>query len=136
MGLGVGPGFGARPSNHFLSILSSASPSLHAASTPRTIVGSKLSSYLDSDTVQKFDDDFNIMYWWHNHKLTYPDLLILARDILSVHVSTMSSEYAFSLVDRITEERRRRLGFGMVGMLSLFKDLEDAQCTCQTAIHC
>jgi hypothetical protein len=32
---------------------------------------SELSSYLDSDTVSQFNEDFNILSWWHEHKLTY-----------------------------------------------------------------
>jgi hypothetical protein len=31
----------------------------------------ELSTYLDSDTLQKFDEDFNILNWWHEHKLSY-----------------------------------------------------------------
>jgi hypothetical protein len=84
----------------------------------------ELSSYLDSDTLQKFDDDFNILNWWHEHKLSYPVLSILARDIISVPVSTISSESAFSLCGRIIEERRRRLAPEMVEMLLCVKDWE------------
>ena len=40
----------------------SASALLHAASTPG-ISGSELAAYLDSDTVQKFDDEFNLLDW-------------------------------------------------------------------------
>lgn len=84
----------------------------------------ELSSYLDSDTLQKFDDDFNILNWWHEHKLSYPVLSILARDVISVPVSTISSESAFSLCGRIIEERRRRLAPEMVEMLLCMKDWE------------
>ena len=56
---------------------------------------SELSSYLDSDNVNMFDDDFNILNWWRDHKHTYPVLSILAKDVLSVPVSTISSESAF-----------------------------------------
>jgi hypothetical protein len=31
----------------------------------------ELSTYLDRDTLQKFDEDFNILNWWHEHKLSY-----------------------------------------------------------------
>ena len=64
IGLGAGPYFGtgpSTPSNPSLSRLSSASALLHVASTSATVVGSELSSYLDSDTIKKFDDDFNIL---------------------------------------------------------------------------
>ena len=49
----------------------------------------------------------HILIWWHEHKLSYLVLSILARDVLTVPVSTISSESAFSLTGRIIEERRR-----------------------------
>jgi hypothetical protein len=85
----------------------------------------KLSSYLHSDTLKKFYDDFNILNWWHEHKLSYHVISILARDIIYVHVSTIFSESAFSLCGRIIEERRRRrLAPEMVDMLLCIKDWE------------
>ena len=95
-----------------------------SASAPAIAVVSELSSYLDSDTVTCFDDDFNIISWWHEHKLTYPILSILARDIMSVPVSTVSSESCFSLTGRVIEERRRRLQPHTVEMLTCIKDWE------------
>jgi hypothetical protein len=79
---------------------------LQAVNTGAAALGSELSAYLDSDTVNQFDDDFNIINWWHENKRTYPVLSILAKDVLSVPVSTISSESAFSLTGRIIEERR------------------------------
>jgi hypothetical protein len=64
----------------------------------------ELSSYLDSDTLQKFDEDFNILNFWHEHKLFYTILSILARDVISVPISTISLESTFSLCGRIIEE--------------------------------
>jgi hypothetical protein len=84
----------------------------------------ELTSYLDSDTLQKFDEDFNILNWWHEHKLSYPVLSILSRDVIFVPVSTISSKSAFSLCGRIIEERRRRLAPEMVEMLLCMKDWE------------
>ncbi|WVZ51679.1 hypothetical protein U9M48_002795 [Paspalum notatum var. saurae] len=123
MGLGTGLGLGAGPSNpSTLSRRTSASVLLHAASIPASISGTELASYLASDTIQKFDDDFNILDYWHDHKITYPVLSILAKDVLSVLVSTVSSESAFSLVFKVIEERRRQLLPSMMEMLSLLKD--------------
>jgi hypothetical protein len=82
----------------------------------------ELSSYLDNDTLQKFDEDFNILNWWHEHKLFYPLLSILVRDVIYVLVSTISSESAFSLCGGIIEERRRCLTPEMVDMLLCMKD--------------
>ncbi|WVZ88792.1 hypothetical protein U9M48_035265 [Paspalum notatum var. saurae] len=131
------PGLGA---NHFglgtgssnpslLSRRTVASALLHAASTNARVAGTKLSSYLDND--QKFDDDFDILDWWRDRKITYSVLSILAKNILSVSISTVSSESAFSLVSRVIEERRRRLGSGIVEMLSLIKDWEEADARMQ-----
>jgi hypothetical protein len=83
---------------------------------------SELSSYLDSDTVSQFNEDFNILSWWHEHKLTYPILSLLAKDVMTVPASTISSESTFSLVGRVIEERRRRLTSDMVEILSCLKD--------------
>ncbi|WVZ86553.1 hypothetical protein U9M48_033312 [Paspalum notatum var. saurae] len=80
-----------------------------------------LSVIADWGCTDKFDDDFNLLNWWHEHKLTYLVLSILARDVISVRVSTISSESAFSLCGRIIEERRRRLSSEMVEMLLCIK---------------
>jgi hypothetical protein len=67
-------------------------------------VTSELVSYLDCDTVNQLNDDFNILNWWHEHKLTYPALSIMAKDILTIPVSTISSKSTFSMTGRIIEE--------------------------------
>ena len=54
-----------------------------------------------------YDDDFNILNWWHEHKITHHVLFILAKDVMTVPVSAISSESAFSLTaGKIIEERR------------------------------
>jgi hypothetical protein len=98
-GLGAGAELGPE-----LSKRTSASALLHASSTPG-ISGFELTAYLDSDTIQKFDDDFNLLDWWHDHKLTYLVLSILAKDIIYVSISTISLESTFSLIGRVIEER-------------------------------
>ena len=114
----------------------SASALLQAATSGASLSsGSELSAYLDSDTVNQYDDDFNILNWWHEHKLSYPVLSILARDVMTVPVSTISSESAFSMTGRIIEERRRRLGPEVVEMLALIKDWEQADARLQHLIE-
>jgi hypothetical protein len=79
---------------------------LQAASNHASLgAGSKLSACLDSDTVQKYDDDFNLLTWWQDHILTYLALSMLAKDVSTVSVSTISSDGVFSLTGMITEER-------------------------------
>jgi hypothetical protein len=72
--------------------------------------------------VTSYEDEFDILLWWRDYKLTYPILSIMARDIMSVPVSTVSSESCFSLSGKILEERRRRLLPENVEMLTYIKD--------------
>ena len=51
---------------------------------------------------------------------------MLARDVLSIPVSTVSSEQAFSTASRIIEERRTCLTPEMVEVLTCVKDWERA----------
>jgi hypothetical protein len=81
------------------------------------------------------DDDFNILTWWHEHKLTYPVLSILAKDVLTVPISTVSLESAFNLTSRIIKERRRRLTPKMVEMLSCIKDWKAGQARPQHSVE-
>ena len=114
---------GSLPGTLNMSIDTSATSLLHAVrSSVSASNASELVSYLDCDTVNHLTDDFNILNWWHQHKLTYPVLSIMAKDILTVPVSTISSESTFSMTGRIIEERRRNLKPEMVEMLTCIKD--------------
>jgi hypothetical protein len=77
---------------------------------------------MDSDPITDYGEDFDILLWCRDHRLTYPVLSILARDVLSVPVSTVSSESCFSCTARILEDRRRRLLPEHVEMLTCLKD--------------
>lgn len=117
-----------------LSRHTSASALLQATSNCASLgAGSELSAYFDSDIVQKYDDDFNLLTWWQDHKLTYSSLSMLAKDVLTVPVSTISSESAFSLTGRIIEERR--LTSEMVEMLTCIKDWEEGNARTQHTVE-
>jgi len=85
---------------------SGSSTTLASTSSPVVSSVSELASYLDSDTIICFGNDFDILSWWHEHKLRYHILSILAKDVMHVPVSTISSESCFSLTGRVIEERR------------------------------
>ncbi|XP_066341356.1 zinc finger BED domain-containing protein DAYSLEEPER-like [Miscanthus floridulus] len=93
-----------------------------AARSQRVAQPSHHIAYLDSDNVTSYEDDFDLLLWWRDHKLTFPILSIMARDIISVPVSTISSESCFSLIGRIIEEWRRRLSPETMEMLICIKD--------------
>ena len=122
------------PGNPNMSRDTSATSLLNAVRSSASNA-SELVSYLDCDTVNHLTDDFNILDWWHQHKLTYPVLSIMAKDILTVPVSTISSESTFSMTGRIIEERRRSLKPEMVEMLTCIKDWEAAEARLQQNVE-
>jgi len=127
---------GSLPGTLNMSRDTSATSLLHAVrSSVSASNASELVSYLDCDTVNHLTDDFNILNWWHQHKLTYPVLSIMAKDILTVPVSTISSESTFSMTGRIIEERRRNLKPEMVEMLTCIKDWEAAEARLQQNVE-
>jgi hypothetical protein len=99
-------------------------PSQSPAPASASNVGSKLTTYLDSDPISHFDDSFSILSWWHGHKRTYHVLSILAKDIMIVPVSTISLEFAFYLCGRVIEERRRSWTSEHIEILSMLKEWE------------
>ena len=131
--LDVGAGCSSLPSSLDHSRSVSATSLLQAATASSN--SSELASYLDCDTVSQLDDEFDIMQWWHEHKLTYSVLSVLAKDILTVPVSTISSESTFSLTGRIIEERRRRLNPETVETLTCIKDWKNAETRMQHTVE-
>ncbi len=100
----------------------SSSDTSHDESLSTRGTSGELAAYLSKDTVDFQEEEFHILTWWQQHNGTYPVLSILARDVLSVPVSTVSSESAFNLVGRILEDRRTSLHSDMVEILLSTKD--------------
>jgi hypothetical protein len=98
---------------------SSSTPTITSSGNVNELTAS---AYLDSDPVSWGDPNFDILIWWRDHKQSYPILSIMARDIMAVLVSIVSSESCFSLTGRILEERRRRLLPEHMEMLTCIKD--------------
>ena len=103
----------------------SSSSSSSTATAPRR---SELGVYLTDQVLpDDEEEEFNILQWWYEHKSTYPVLSILARDVLTVPVSTTSSEGTFSLSGRVLEPRRASRHPSMVKSLMTVKDRERAK---------
>jgi hypothetical protein len=60
---------------------------------------------------------------------------MLAKDVLTVSFSIISSKGAFSLTGMIIEERRRRLTSEMVEMLTCIKDWEEGNARIQHTVE-
>jgi hypothetical protein len=67
---------------------------------------SELEVYLDDPSHPEMDDDaFDIIAWWKLHDPKYPVISLMTRDILSVPVSTVASESAFSLAGLVVDKK-------------------------------
>ncbi|OWM83068.1 hypothetical protein CDL15_Pgr011750 [Punica granatum] len=73
-------------------------------------IGSKseLEQYLDSPTESE-SDSFDVLRWWNDKKSIYKILSFMAKDILAIPVSTVTSESAFSTSGRVLDQFRRSL---------------------------
>lgn len=67
----------------------------------------ELDRYLKEDKFPR-NVPFDILQWWDMHSAKYPILSCIARDILTVQVSTVSSESAFSTRGRVISDYRSR----------------------------
>ena len=83
-----------------------------------------IDKYLGSRLVSSHQVSLDVLKWWKDNQVEFPILSVFARDILSVPVSTISSESAFSLSGRILDNRRMSLTPEMVECLTCLKDWE------------
>ncbi|CAD6256653.1 unnamed protein product [Miscanthus lutarioriparius] len=90
---------------------------------------SEIDTYLE-EPLEGDNDDFDILTWWKSRSDKFPVLSTMVRDFLAIPLSTVSSESAFSLRERILGERRSSLMPEMLEALVcakiwLFKTAED-----------
>ncbi|XP_027156229.1 zinc finger BED domain-containing protein DAYSLEEPER-like isoform X2 [Coffea eugenioides] len=63
---------------------------------------SELELYLEERLVdRKQQPDLNVLTYWKESRIRYPELSLMARDILSIPITTVASESAFSHGGRI-----------------------------------
>ncbi|EOY03499.1 BED zinc finger,hAT family dimerization domain [Theobroma cacao] len=68
----------------------------------------ELDHYL-KDKVLPFTKTFDILSWWKTNGIKYPTLQMIARDFLTIPISTVASELAFSTGGRVMTDHRSRL---------------------------
>ncbi|KAI8531947.1 hypothetical protein RHMOL_Rhmol11G0175200 [Rhododendron molle] len=69
---------------------------------------SELDRYLEEDVIPRGNQDFDVLAWWKND-MKFPTLRVIARDVLSIPVSTVAPESAFSTSGRVVTPHRSRL---------------------------
>ncbi|KAL4557143.1 hypothetical protein LXL04_035315 [Taraxacum kok-saghyz] len=67
-------------------------------------------------------EDLDVLSFWKAHQYRYPELALMARDILSIPVSTVASESAFSNGGRVLDQYRSSLDHDIVEALICSKD--------------
>ncbi|XP_073003666.1 zinc finger BED domain-containing protein RICESLEEPER 2-like isoform X1 [Typha latifolia] len=105
-------------------------------------VRSKLEIYLEEQIlILDYDDTttkFDALDWWKLNVLKFPTLSKMARDILSIPVTTVSSESAFSAGGRVLNDFRSSLNPDAVEALvcggSWIREFTNMQITC-TNLH-
>ena len=79
--------------------------------------------YLSVETIPFEDnEDFDILEWWKKQQIKYPVLSIIARDVLTVPVSTVSSEAVFSAGGRVVRKKRCNLSLEAIEAIVCLKD--------------
>ncbi|CAL1412563.1 unnamed protein product [Linum trigynum] len=69
----------------------------------------ELDRYLKEGVEKSMDAKFNVLGWWKVNSHRFPTLSRMARDVLAVPVSTVSSETAFSTGGRVLNDFRSSL---------------------------
>lgn len=69
---------------------------------------SELDQYLEESLVPRIQE-FDILDWWKLNQLKYPTLSRMARDVLAIPMSTVSSEFMFSTGSRVLDDYRSSL---------------------------
>jgi hypothetical protein len=77
---------------------------LHETSQNQNVV-SDLEKYLEEPVFPR-NCDFNILNWWKVHTPRYPILSMMARDILGIPISNLTSDLAFSTCGRVLDHHR------------------------------
>ncbi|PON70709.1 HAT, C-terminal dimerization domain containing protein [Parasponia andersonii] len=107
------------------SSISSSSSQLLPPINPQQ--SSNFTQYIELDSdIDPNNENFKVLEWWHKRQPRFPVLSQLARDVLTILMSTISLESAFSTTKMIVDERRTSLALEMVEVLTCVKDWEKA----------
>nr|XP_028957518.1 zinc finger BED domain-containing protein RICESLEEPER 2-like [Malus domestica] len=75
---------------------------------PNSVKKGELQKYLDDKIVDR-RQDIDVLSWWQMERFHYPILSQLARDVLTIPISTVASESAFSIGGKVLDQYRTLL---------------------------
>ncbi|KAL5715186.1 hypothetical protein ACHQM5_017046 [Ranunculus cassubicifolius] len=73
-----------------------------------TLQKTQLEMYLEEPR-RKIHEPLDVLDYWKSNQFRYPELARMARDILSIPISTVASEAAFSVGGRVIDQFRSAL---------------------------
>ncbi|KAI3446774.1 hypothetical protein Pfo_003439 [Paulownia fortunei] len=85
-------------------------------------VKSELEVYLEEGVVICDDNEFDTLSWWKMNNLKFRILSKIACDVLSIPITTVASELAFSAGGRVIDPHRASLGVDTVQVLLCAED--------------
>ncbi|ONK62370.1 uncharacterized protein A4U43_C07F3180 [Asparagus officinalis] len=78
----------------------------------------EMDAYLEDDVLPTMDDeDFSILIWWEKSADVYPVLSMMARDILAIPVSSVTSKSAFRAWRKLIDQYSKFVDSSMVETL-------------------
>ncbi|MED6222949.1 hypothetical protein PIB30_118918 [Stylosanthes scabra] len=79
----------------------------------------ELEIYLKEGLIHTNGDDlkYNVLHFWKTNEDRFPTLSVMARNILSIHITTVASEFAFSIGGRVLTKYRSSILHEHVQML-------------------
>lgn len=81
----------------------------------------ELDKYLEENRLNR-SIEIDILEYWNSNQFRFPNLALMARDILSIPISTVASESAFSTGGRILDQYRSCLAHAVVESLICTRD--------------
>ena len=81
----------------------------------------QLELYIDEPRVKR-EEKIDVLAYWRAHQFQHPELSQMTRDILSIPVSTVASESAFSIDGRVLDQYRSALKPQVVEALVCTRD--------------
>ena len=74
----------------------------------KSVAKSNLELYLEENKLPRVEN-YNVLGYWNQNKSRFPVLSQMARDVLAIPLSTVASESAFSVGERVLDAYRSSL---------------------------
>ncbi|KAK9713593.1 hypothetical protein RND81_06G037900 [Saponaria officinalis] len=123
-----GGGFRGATLNALKGLVSQRRPDVRSSSTASDLA--EYHMYTNYDYMRAISDDeansLDLCQWWKIQSKALPVMSAMAKDFLSIQVSSVASERAFSASKRVLDEKRTRMNSSTLRMCVCYKDWMDA----------